>query len=154
MGWPPLSAFGRGLPGSESFPSMQQRGRHLRGRVPTRYASRSCIAPPSLPTRLDNLAGTAMTNKHMHNPYPAGVSHASCSKFPCVCQAKCNRSWHSRESGRVAKYSDACRKVLSIMDLSQKSTLPIVSRSWQSGKVLQCLGFPFPDWNLSHLFLC
>src|SRR6266851_9859747 len=34
------------------------RGRHLRGQVTTRYASRSCTAPASLPTPPLKLAGT------------------------------------------------------------------------------------------------
>jgi hypothetical protein len=36
----------------------------------------------------------------------------------------------------LAKYSAACFKALPNQDLSQKSTLPAPSRTWQSGKLL------------------
>src|SRR6266851_706027 len=69
-----LSTFGRALPGSESFPSMHQCGRHVRRGVTTRYASWSCGAPPSLPTPCEKLAGTATT--------PIAARQAALSRFP------------------------------------------------------------------------
>ncbi len=44
---------------ARAFPSVQQRGRHLRGRVVSDCRLVSYVAPPSLPTALPNLAGTA-----------------------------------------------------------------------------------------------
>jgi hypothetical protein len=65
------------------------------------------------------------------------------SACECVCVAK------------YSKYSAACRKALLDSDLSHKTTLPTVSRSWQTGKVLQPIRVysvfhPWPNYPPGH----
>src|SRR6266851_8215699 len=67
-----LSPFGRGWPWSEPFPSVHQRGRHLRREVTSRYARSLCAAPPSLPNHLAKLARTATPDNHMRFLHPPG----------------------------------------------------------------------------------
>ncbi len=43
---------------ARSIPSIHQRGRHLHGQVVSDCLLMCCVAPPSLPTALPNLAGT------------------------------------------------------------------------------------------------